>query len=111
MHFIQAFREIEAESERRAAKEAEEARSQPGPLPVGLIALHAATLNGVPQAKKRRRGSISISRLGNVSVFDFHILYFSVVIFKRLMSHYTFSSMGLYLLRLDRMAMTLDPQI
>jgi len=55
----QAFREAEEASERRLEEEEEEEESPPAPL--GSI---AGNLNALGVAKKRRRGSISISRVG-----------------------------------------------
>ncbi len=57
---MQAFREAEEASERRLEEEEEEEESPPAPL--GSI---AGNLNALGVAKKRRRGSISISRVGN----------------------------------------------
>ncbi|KAL5483263.1 hypothetical protein ACEPAI_8493 [Sanghuangporus weigelae] len=59
------FREIEEASERRALEEEEEAASRPGPLDPFVSALTNAEL--MLAAKKRRRQSISISRVGSYS--------------------------------------------
>jgi len=55
----QAFRDAEKASERRLEEEEEEEEASPAPL--GGI---AGNLNALGAAKKRRRGSISISRVG-----------------------------------------------
>ncbi|KAL5504602.1 hypothetical protein ACEPAH_7265 [Sanghuangporus vaninii] len=59
------FREIEEASERRALEEEEEAASHPGPLDPFVSALTNAEL--MLAARKRRRQSISISRVGSYS--------------------------------------------
>ncbi|KAI5122324.1 hypothetical protein M0805_002491 [Coniferiporia weirii] len=58
------FREIEEASERRALEE--EAGSHPSPLHP-LVSSLSNSLTNVAAEKKRRRGSISISRVGNYS--------------------------------------------
>ena len=73
LHSFQVFREIEEASERRALEEEEEAASHPGPLDPFVSALTNAELMS---AKKRRRQSISISRVGSVSVILFSFLLF-----------------------------------
>ncbi|OCB85803.1 hypothetical protein A7U60_g7155 [Sanghuangporus baumii] len=63
--YSQVFREIEEASERRALEEEEEAASHPGPLDPFVSALTNAEL--MLAARKRRRQSISISRVGSYS--------------------------------------------
>ena len=65
--FYQAFREIEEASARRALEEEEEEASHPGPLDPLVSAL--ANNAELALAKKRRRQSISVSRVGSVSTF------------------------------------------
>ena len=63
----QAFREAEEASERRLEEEEEEDEEESAP-PAPLSAI-AGNLSALGAAKKRRRGSISISRVGTVRTF------------------------------------------